>query len=129
MLQGGMTMARPVLVLVTLQYACARLIRAGADQALIAHVPLRVLHVANPDAAPIGEPVINARALDHLYALSGEAGAEMCVLTSNVPVNAIADYALSCSAQRIIMGSGENAAGIAQALSALLPGVRVEILD
>ena len=86
-------------MLVTMQHACARLIREGVDLALREGRPVKVLHVVNPDAAPIGEPAINAQALDYLYALSGEAGAEMCVLTSNVPV------------------------------SQLLPGVRVMILE
>ena len=123
-----MTDHSPILVLVTLQYACARLIRAGADQALLSRAPLKVLHVVNPDEAPRGESAVTAEALNHLYALSGEAGAEMCVLTSNVPVTAIADYAEACGARRLIIGDGENASGIAETLSRLLPGVRVEIM-
>lgn len=101
----------PVLVLVTMQHACARLIREGVDLALREGRPVKVLHVVNPDAAPIGEPAINAQALDYLYALSGEAGAEMCVLTSNVPVTAIANYATDCGARHVIMGGGGQACG------------------
>lgn len=119
----------PVLVLVTMQHACARLIREGVDLALREGRPVKVLHVVNPDAAPIGEPAINAQALDYLYALSGEAGAEMCVLTSNVPVTAIANYAADCGARHVIMGGGGQACGIAETLSQLLPGVRVMILE
>jgi len=119
----------PVLVLVTMQHACARLIREGVDLALREGRPVKVLHVVNPDAAPIGEPAINAQALDYLYALSGEAGAEMCVLTSNVPVTAIANYAADCGTRHVIMGGGGQARGIAETLSQLLPGVRVMILE
>ena len=119
----------PVLVLVTMQHACARLIRAGVDLALREGRPVTVLHVVNPDAAPGGEPAINGQALDYLYALSGEAGAEMCVLTSNVPVTAIANYAADCGARHVIMGGGGQACGIAETLSQLLPGVRVMILE
>lgn len=119
----------PVLVLVTMQHACARLIREGVDLALREGRPVKVLHVVNPDAAPVGEPAINAQALDYLYALSGEAGAEMCVLTSNVPVTAIANYAADCGARHVIMGGGGQACGIAETLSQLLPGVRVMILE
>ena len=68
-------------------------------------------------------------ALDYLSALSGEAGAEMCVLTSNVPVTAIANYAADCGARHVIMGGGGQACGIAETLSQLLPGVRVMILE
>ena len=109
----------PVLVLVTMQHACARLIREGVDLALREGRPVKVLHVVNPDA----------QALDYLYALSGEAGAEMCVLTSNVPVTAIANYAADCGARHVIMGGGGQACGIAETLSQLLPGVRVMILE
>ena len=119
----------PVLVLVTLQHACARLIREGVDLALREGRPVKVLHVVNPDAAPIGEPAINAQALDYLYALSGEAGAEMCVLTSKAPVTAIANYANECGARHVVMGGGERARGIAETLSQLLPGVRVMIME
>ncbi len=119
----------PVLVLVTLQHACARLIREGVDLALREGRPVKVLHVVNPDAAPVGEPAINAQALDFLYALSGEAGAEMCVLTSKVPVTAIADYAADCGARHVVMGDGERARGIAETLSRFLPGVRVMIME
>ena len=42
----------PVLVLVTMQHACARLIREGVDLALREGRPVKVLHVVNPDAAP-----------------------------------------------------------------------------
>lgn len=121
-------MAQPVLVLVTPQHACDRLIHQGAEIARARDSSLRVLHVANPDAAPIGEPAINARALDYLYALSGEVGAEMCVLTSSSPLEAIADYASGCAAGVIVMGGGERASGIAETFSHRLPGVQVIIL-
>ena len=121
-------MAQPVLVLVTPQHACDRLIHQGAEIACARDSSLRVLHVANPDAAPIGEPAINARALDYLYALSGEVGAEMCVLTSSSPLEAIADYASGCNAGVIVMGGGERASGIAETFSHRLPGVQVIIL-
>ena len=106
-----------------------RLAREGVDLALREGRPVKVLHVVNPDAAPIGEPAINAQALDYLYALSGEAGAEMCVLTSKAPVTAIANYANECGARHVVMGGGERARGIAETLSQLLPGVRVMIME
>lgn len=117
----------PVMVLVTLQRSCARLIRCGADMALKQGLPLQVVHVANREKN--GPYPINPQILDELYALAGEAGAEMCVLASGVPVNAIAEYALEHGIGHIVMGDGENAHGIAQTLSGLLPGVQVLIID
>ena len=108
-------------MLVTLQHACARLIREGVDLALREGRPVKVLHVVNPDAAPIGEPAINAQALDYLYALSGEAGAEMCVLTSKAPVAAIANYANECGAHHVVMGGGERARASRRHLASSCP--------
>ncbi len=83
----------PIIVLVTLQRLCARLIRSGADMALKQRCPLKVLHVAQVEAEAIKENGIKADVLNELYALANEAGAEMCVLTAKVPVNAMAQYA------------------------------------
>ncbi|MDD3409682.1 MAG: hypothetical protein PHY12_02620 [Eubacteriales bacterium] len=116
-------MEQPIMVLVTLQRACARLIRKGANMAMQRHCPLHVVHVTG------GEQAINAQVLDYLYALSGEAGAEMCVLTSSVAVTAMADYAQQHGVRQIVMGGGERASGIAETLSKLLPGVEVLILE
>ncbi len=118
-------MEEPVLVLVTLQRACARLIRKGADMAMRLHCPLHVVHVAQSE---LSEPN-SAQTLDYLYALAGEAGAEMCVLTSDVPVTAMADYAERVGVRQIVMGGGERAAGFAQTLTELLPGVKVLIVE
>ena len=119
----------PILVLVTLQRACARLIRSGADLAMLENRPLMVLHVARSDDHAEGAPAIDAQVLDYLYALSGEAGAEMFVLTAEVPVTAMANFAAEHGVKRVLMGSGELAEGIAQTLSQLLPGVQVQILE
>ncbi|MEG0048191.1 MAG: hypothetical protein RR653_00540 [Clostridia bacterium] len=118
----------PILVLVTLQRACARLIRKGADMAMSKGCPLLVLHIASKVQKSAGEPGIDAQTLDYLYALSSEAGAEMCVLTSDVPVTAIANYAQENGVKQVVLGDGERACGIAETLSRLLPGVQVLIV-
>ncbi len=119
----------PILVLVTLQRACARLIRHGTDLALKQHCPLHVLHVmVNPEQADSAH-AMDAHALDYLYALSGEAGAQMTVLTADVAVTAIAEFATQQGARQVILGDGEHAGGIAETLAALLPGVQVMIVD
>ena len=118
---------KPILVLVTLQRACARLIRTGADLALKQRCPLYVLHVTTPDEK--ADAAIYAQALDYLYALAGEAGAQMCVLAAEVPVTAMANYAQTNGIRQVIMGGGEQASGIAETLSKLMPGVQVLIMD
>lgn len=114
-------------MLVTLQRSCARLIRMGADIALRQGCPLSVLHVTTQSF--IDKPETNAQTLDYLYALAGEAGAEMCVLSSDVPVTAMANYALANGVKQVVMGGGVQASGIAQTLSELMPGVEVLIMD
>jgi K+-sensing histidine kinase KdpD len=119
----------PILVLVTLQRACARLIRHGVDMALMEHRPLHVLYVSVPDKQNEPTSALDSRTLDYLYALSCEAGAEMTVLRAEVAVTAIAEFASRNCINRIVLGGGENAAGIAETLSAFLPGVQVMIVE
>lgn len=118
---------KPILVLVTLQRACARLIRMGADLAMKQGRPLHVLHVTTSDEK--NDPAAYAQALDYLYALAGEAGAQMCVLAADVPLTAMANYARDNGVQQVVMGGGEQASGIAETLSQLMPGVQVLIMD
>lgn len=118
-----------IMVLVTMQRMCARLIRKGADMALKKACPLKVVHVAAMNSLPANESAINAQVLDYLYALAGEAGAEMCVISSEVPVAAMADYAQENAVCQIVLGDGERAHGIAETLSELLPGVEIMIVE
>ena len=124
-----MTDQAPVMVLVTMQRMCARLIRTGAEMALKRGCPLKVVHVAARSGEEPGDVAIDAQTLDYLYALAGEVGAEMCVLSTEVPVVAMADYAQEQGVKRIVMGDGEYAHSIAETLSGLLPGVQVLILE
>lgn len=117
----------PILVLVTLQRACARLIRRGVDMAMAQHSPLHVLHVVVRGATGSPDALLDAQALDYLYALSGEAGAEMTVLTADVAPTAIAEFAARQGVRQVVMGGGEQACGIAETLAGLLPGVEVMI--
>jgi len=123
-----MEQASPILVLVTLQRACARLIRRGADMALQQHCILHVLHVVENNPQRVTEWAIDPHALDYLYALAGEAGAQMTVLKAEVALTAVAEYSTQAGIRRIIMGGGEHAEGIAQTLSEMLPGVQIMIL-
>jgi K+-sensing histidine kinase KdpD len=118
----------PVLALVTLQRACARLIRSGGDMALRQHCPLHVLHVEVADGRQEPVHALDSQTLDYLYALSGEAGAEMTVLSAEVAVTAIAEFSRKIGARQIIMGDGESSCGMAETLSELLPGIQVMIV-
>lgn len=106
-----------ILVCVTVQKECERLIKRGRAEAQAHHLPLHIIHIntgknylGNPDAA---------EALNHLYALAREADAEMNILYSTDVVQAIVNYAKQQNARAIILGTDRS--GIVHQLSMLLP--------
>ena len=119
----------PIMVLVTLQHHCVRLIRKAADMALRQRCPLKVVHVAHAQDEGERSLAMNVNVLNDLYALAGEVGAEMCVLTSPVMVTAVAEYAKGHQIKQVVMGDGKQAHGIAETLSELLPGIAIFIID
>lgn len=106
-----------ILVCVTVQKDCGRLIALGKKEAEALFLPLKVLHVSqgkgflgNPDAA---------EAMNYLYSLARQAGAEMTIkYNKNVP-GTIARYAAAHGANAVIIG--QDRSGFSLLLSALLP--------
>ena len=117
-----------VMVLVSMQKLCARLIRTGAAIALRKNRPLKVVHVTTSEPTQ-ADRAMDGQVLNYLYALANEVNAEMCVLTAKVAVTAMVKYAQEYNVKQIVMGHGENAQGIAQTLSSFLPGVQIMIMD
>ena len=104
-----------ILVCVTAQKDCARLIRRGSALAKETGCALQVLHVSqgnvnHPDAAAI---------LNELFSLAHEAEAEMNILYEKDVPAAIARYAASCGASALILGPDRT--GIPGKLKLLLP--------
>jgi len=109
-----------VLVCVTVQKECERLILAGKRLADNARIPLKVLHVAEQDTAPLG-CTDTQEALNDLYALSRQAGAEMTLLYSTDVRQAIVDYAHQVNAVCVVVGSNKQGSwAMAEALEELL---------
>lgn len=107
-----------VLVCVTVQKECGRLIEKGKALAQALGAPLQVLHVSG-GKNPLGNPDA-AEALNYLFSLAHEAEGEMNILyESDVPA-AIARYAGKQGAQKIIMGADRSGV-MAEKLRALLP--------
>ena len=104
-----------ILVCVTAQKDCARLIRRGSALARETGGILHVLHVSRgKDAGPDEAGILN-----ELFSLAHEAEAEMNVLyESDVPA-AIARYAAACGADAVILGPDRT--GIPGKLRGLLP--------
>ncbi len=113
-------MEESILVCVTVQKECERLILAGKRLADSARIPLKVLHVAESPAQALGSPDAQ-EALNHLYALSRDTGAEMTILYNPDVRGAIVDYARQVHAVCVVVGSSkEDGWAMAEALEELL---------
>lgn len=92
-----------MLVCVTVQKSCERLIQSGAKLAQEQDALLSVLHVAKPGASFLGNPA-EGDALEYLYQITTEYGADMTLLRSEDVVRAIAGHAKKVGATLIVMG-------------------------
>ena len=109
-----------ILVCVTVQKECQRLILAGKRLADNGGLPLRVLHVAAPGDTLLGSPDAQ-EALNFLYSLSRETGAEMTLMYSADVRQAIVDYAHQVHAVCVVVGSDWRGGwAMAEALEDLL---------
>lgn len=119
-----------VLVCVTGQKSCERLIVTGAEIARREGVPLVVMHVARAGANVMGyknEP----EALEYLLKCSVSHGADMFVKKSDDVVGAIEAEARDRGASVIVAGRAANYGGwdLLDELKGRLPGVTFEILS
>lgn len=116
-----------VLVCVTVQRTCERLIRAGAELAAERACQLSVVHVART-----GQHFLDsddeASALEYLFQVSRENGADMTLLHSDDVCKAIIAAAKKCNAGVIVLGAPpkrERGLQLPARLSRLLPEVEV----
>ena len=117
------------MVCVTRQKTCERLIAAGARVAKDVGVPLTVVHVVRSGESVLGTGEEGA-ALDYLFSVSKEVGADMTVLRAADVSRALSDYARQNQVRIIVLGaSGEN--GQVQLLKDLkhhLPQVEIKVI-
>ena len=98
-------MAETVLVCVTGQQSSRRLIHRGAEIAREHGASLLVLAVSGSGFNLLKNPSVN-QALNDLYALSGEVGAEMTMLSDQDPHRAICQFARARGVTRLVLGEG-----------------------
>ena len=118
-----------ILVCVTGQKSCERLIRRGAELAAEAGVRLNVLHVVRPEGNVLGF-VNEPEALEYLLRVSVEHGASMYVRRSDDVASSI-EYAVRAeNAAVIVAGRSADYSGwdLLDELARRLPGVRIEIV-
>ena len=118
-----------VLVCVTDQMNCGRLIRYGRKRADEIGCPLRVLHVRTREKTMMGNPDITS-ALNDLYSQAREAEAEMEIVSSQDVEGTIADYARKCHASLVVLGETprDRFPPMAERLTPRLPGMQMEVI-
>ena len=123
----GETQKGGVLVCVTGQRGCDRLIRRGRDIAGAQGLPLCVLHVCTNDAA-MGSREESA-ALNYLFQLSHEVDAEMIIIYGRNPAEEIIKFARAQGVRHLVVGVNPDApeGGVIGELQRELPGVGVEV--
>lgn len=120
-----------MLVCVTTQRSCERLIREGLRETGGAEGFLRVLHVTGSGRSILGaedEP----SALEYLFRVSGESGADMRMVRSDDLIASITAEAKDFGAEMVLLGASRHQARgrhIAEKLRMNLPGLEIrEIL-
>ena len=115
-----------ILVCVTDQPQCSRLIHQGREWANQKGARLQVLHVRTRQKTMMGNPDIGA-ALNQLYADARAAEAEMEIIASSEVEKTIADYARKEQVTGIVIGSspGNERLPMSERLKALMPGIEI----
>lgn len=127
-----MASAGCVLVCVTRQVSCERLIRRGADIAKQTGQSLNVVHVAATGASLLGNPS-ESEALDFLFTSAKQHGADLSVLRSDNVMETLERIAREYKASTIVLGeSRQNIKeddGIIWRLRAAMPDVQFHVVS
>ncbi len=94
-----------VMVCVTGQKTCERLIIEGSQRAKALDAELTVIHVAREGVDLLGGSLKEAEALEYLFKMSSEYGAGMMVVRSNEVVPTLVLHARKLNAVEIVLGS------------------------
>lgn len=109
-----------VLVCVTGQATGRRLIHRGAGIAREAGLPLLVLSVSGSGLNVLEDPQVSL-ALNELYHLSSEVGAEMTMLHAPDALHAITRFARERHVVQVVLGEGKGNTNFVDALRLALP--------
>lgn len=115
-------MAETVLVCVTGQQSSSRLIHRGAQIAQQKGATLLVLSVSGSGVNLLSNPDVS-QALNDLYRLSGEVGAEMTMLHHTDALRAICDFVKERGVTHLVLGEGKPGSIFIAKLMRSLPQV------
>lgn len=118
---------KKTMVCVTVQMTCERLIREGAK--LAGEEGLSVVHVVKNGGAVLGDKN-ESNALEFLFRISREYGAEMDMLRSADVTDTLVQFARENEIGYLVIGAagGKGRADIAATLRNRLPDVRVFVI-
>ena len=119
-----------VMVCVTRQKTCERLIKVGQKLVNGTGGKLTVVHVTKIGVHVLGNPD-EGEALDYLFQISKQAGADMTVLRSENVLNTLLDYARKNDITEIVMGESPDPGSgnsMIQNMEYMLPGVKFNVI-
>jgi len=119
-----------VMVCITRQKTCERLIRVGKRLVNGSNGDLSVVHVARVGDNFLGSSD-EGEALDYLFQVAKQAGAELTVLRSENVLNTLLDFAKRNNITEIVMGESPDAGSgtnIIQNMERMLPGIKFNIV-
>ncbi|HHU49551.1 MAG: universal stress protein UspA [Caldicoprobacterales bacterium] len=119
-----------VMVCVTRQKTCERLIKIGQKLVDGQKGTLNVVHVTKTGVNVFGNPD-EGEALEYLFQVSKQAGAEMTVLRSDNILNTLLDFAKKNKITEIVMGESpdpNSSESIIHNMEYMLPGVKFNVI-
>lgn len=99
-----------IMICVTKQKACERLIKIGLEKALKSSNKLYVVHVSRDGENYLGNPD-EGQALDYLFNASKKANAEMTVMRSENIVETLVEFAKQENIQTMVLGQSPSTEG------------------
>ncbi len=120
------TTPKKTMVCVTVQKTCERLIREGAKQA--GGAGLSVVHVARNGAKLLGGGT-EGEALEYLFRIAREYGAEMEMIRAEDVVETVVDLVKQNSIECVVVGAGgtSGAYDFSGQIRARMPGVAIVV--
>ncbi len=122
-------MKSKVMVCVTRQKTCERLINMGQNIANKNNAELSVVHVAKNGTNFLGNPH-EGEALDYLFQISKKVDADMSVLRSDDVVDTIVSFAKKNKVTDLILGESQNLSNennIVRQIKKRLPKVEISV--